>query len=69
MVRWHRTGFRLYWRWLSRNQKVFGRKRISKELRDLIFRSKTARGTVRCDVLQEEPVKRWCAPPVVTMLS
>ena len=38
VVRWHRIGFRLYWRWLSRNGKTFGRKRISKELRDLIFR-------------------------------
>ena len=38
VVRWHRTGFRLYWHWLSRNRKVFGRKRISRELRELIFR-------------------------------
>jgi hypothetical protein len=38
VVRWHRTGFRLYWRWLSRNRRAFGRKRISKELRELIFR-------------------------------
>lgn len=38
IVRWHRTGFRLYWNWLSRHRVVVGRKRISKELRDLIFR-------------------------------
>jgi len=38
VVRWHRTGFRLYWSWLSGHQKAFGRKRISKEVRDLIFR-------------------------------
>ncbi len=38
VVRWHRTGFRLYWSWLSRHRRVFGRKRISKKLRELIFR-------------------------------
>ena len=38
VVRWHRAGFRLYWNWLSRHQSVLGRKRISKELRDLILR-------------------------------
>src|SRR5260370_42527816 len=31
VVRWHRNGFRLYWRWLSRNRRAFGRTRISKE--------------------------------------
>jgi hypothetical protein len=36
VVRWHRTGFRLYWSWLSGQQKAFGRKQISKEVRDLI---------------------------------
>ena len=38
VVRWHRAGFRLYWNWLSRHRVVAGRKRISKELQDLIFR-------------------------------
>src|SRR5712692_4793215 len=38
VVRWHRSGFALYWRALSRARRVFGRKRISKEIRDLIFR-------------------------------
>jgi putative transposase len=37
VVRWHRTGFRLYWRWISRSRRPAGRKRISEELRDLIF--------------------------------
>jgi len=37
-VRWHRSGFVLYWRLISRARRVIGRKRISKELRDLIFR-------------------------------
>jgi transposase InsO family protein len=38
VVRWHRTRFRPYWSWLSGHQKAFGRKQISKEVRDLIFR-------------------------------
>jgi putative transposase len=38
VVRWHRAGFQLYWTWLSRHQFVLGRRRISKELRDLIFK-------------------------------
>jgi putative transposase len=36
-ARWHRAGFRLYWSWLSRHGTVLGRKRISQQLRNLIF--------------------------------
>src|SRR5438309_10121336 len=38
VVRWHRAGFRLYWSWISRVKKQVGRKRLSKEIRNLIFR-------------------------------
>lgn len=38
VVRWHRSGFRAYWTWLSRHRARPGRKRISAELRQLIFR-------------------------------
>jgi transposase InsO family protein len=38
VVRWHRSGFALYWRAISRVRRVIGRKRLSKEVRDLIFR-------------------------------
>ena len=38
VIRWHRAGFRLYWACLSRTQGVGGRKPLTKELRDLIFR-------------------------------
>src|ERR1700719_1340634 len=38
VVNWHRTGFRLYWRWVSRISQAGGRKRVSKEVRALIFR-------------------------------
>jgi len=38
VVGWHRTGFRLYWSAISKTRCVLGRKRISKQVRDLIFR-------------------------------
>src|SRR4029077_8499830 len=34
IVRWHRAGFRAYWRWKSRGRA--GRPRIERELRDFI---------------------------------
>ena len=38
VVNWPRAGFRLYWTWVSRMSQVGGRKRVSKEVRALIFR-------------------------------
>src|ERR1022692_3790972 len=38
VVRWHRVGFRLYWALISKVRSRVGRKRVSKEVRDLIFR-------------------------------
>src|SRR5205814_2865272 len=38
VVNWHRAGFRLYWTWVSKVSQVGGRKRVSKEVRALIFR-------------------------------
>jgi len=37
IVRWHQQGFRLYWRWKSRKDKV-GRPRTDTEIRRLIRR-------------------------------
>ncbi|MGB9105165.1 MAG: integrase core domain-containing protein [Terriglobales bacterium] len=37
VVRWHRTGFRLYWAWLSWHRVRVGRKPTSRDLRALIF--------------------------------
>jgi hypothetical protein len=37
VVRWHRAGFRLYWRWLSRRREL-GRPRIGSQIRQLIER-------------------------------
>ncbi len=34
VIRWHRQGFRAFWRWETRSRG--GRPRISKELRDLV---------------------------------
>ena len=39
LVRWHRAGFRRYWRWKSRN--LEGRPQISADLRALIRRMRT----------------------------
>jgi putative transposase len=38
VVRWHRAGFKLYWAWISRHSVRAGRKCVSRELRELIFR-------------------------------
>jgi transposase InsO family protein len=38
VVRWHRAGFKLYWTWLSRRRIRVGRKCVSSELHELIFR-------------------------------
>lgn len=38
IVRWHRAGFKLYWTWLSRHRIRAGRRCVSLELRQFIFR-------------------------------
>jgi len=38
VVRWHRAGFRLYWKVISRCRKAVGRRPTPKQVRDLIFR-------------------------------
>jgi len=38
VVRWHRSGFRLYWRLISKVRRPIGRRPTAKELRQLIFR-------------------------------
>ena len=37
-MRRHRAGFRLYWSWISGTHEAVGRKPISREVRELIFR-------------------------------
>jgi putative transposase len=59
VVRWHRARFKLYWKWLSRHRTRAGRRCVSKELRELIFR-----------MVAENPT--WGAPRIhgeLTMLG
>jgi putative transposase len=56
VVRWHRSGFGLYWRAISRARRMVGSKKISKEVRDLIFR-----------MVRENPT--WGAPRIHGELS
>src|SRR6516164_4331471 len=37
VVRWHRAGFRMYWRLISKVRRQVGRKQTPKEIRELIF--------------------------------
>jgi hypothetical protein len=45
VVRWHRAGFRLYWRAISKARKPLGRKQTPKEVPELIFRMATENPT------------------------
>lgn len=38
VVRWHRAGFKLYWKWISRHGARAGRRCVSREVKELIFR-------------------------------
>src|SRR5271167_3372756 len=38
VVRWHRSGFRMYWRLISRVRREVGRKQTPREVREWIFR-------------------------------
>ena len=51
VVRWHRYGFGFYWRAISRARRMVGRRKFSKEVRDLIFR-----------MVRENPT--WGAPRI-----
>ena len=54
VIKWHRQGFKLYWRWKSRARKP-GRPPIQRELRDLIRR-----------MSRENPL--WGAPRILSEL-
>jgi putative transposase len=71
VVRWHREGFRKYWHWRSRHP--VGRRRISKELRELILQMTSENPTwgaprIHGELLKlgfevsERTVSRWMRP-------
>jgi putative transposase len=45
VIAWHRAGFRLYWKWLSRTQRNGGRQPTRREIRELIHRMATENPT------------------------
>jgi putative transposase len=56
VVRWHRAGFRLYWRLISRVRKPVGRKPVTKEIRELIFKMVAENPTWRAPRIHGELV-------------
>jgi hypothetical protein len=75
VVRWQRAGFQLYRRFISRVRKSLGRKPVSKEVRELIFRMVAENPTWRAPRIHgelvmlgfdvsERSVSRWmCRAP------
>ncbi len=55
VLRWHRAGFRLFWRWRSRRRGV-GRPKVDREVRDLVRR-----------LCRENPI--WGAPRIQSELT
>jgi putative transposase len=45
VVRWHRAGFQMYWRLISKVRRQVGRRQTPKEVRELIFRMVTENPT------------------------
>jgi putative transposase len=56
VIRWHRAGFQLYWRLLSRARKPLGRRPISREIRELIFQMVAENPTWRAPRIHDELV-------------
>jgi putative transposase len=70
VVRWHRGGFRLYWKLISKVRRPAGRRQTSKEVRELIFRMVAENPTwgaprIHAEVLMlgfevsERTISRW----------
>jgi putative transposase len=56
VVRWHRAGFRLYWRLISRVRRPIGRRQTPKQLRQLIFRMVAENPTWGAPRIHREPL-------------
>src|SRR6202007_118013 len=74
VVRWHRGGFRLYWKLISKARGPVGRRQTSKEIQELIFRMVVEKSTwgaprIHGDLLMlgfdvsERTVSRWKRAP------
>jgi hypothetical protein len=57
VVAWHRAGFRLYWKWLSRAKRIGGRNCVSQEIQALIFRMAAENPTWGAPRIQGELLK------------
>jgi len=57
VVRWHRAGWRLYWRWRSRSRSRGGRPRLSPEVRDLIGRASSENPLWGSERIRDELLK------------
>ena len=55
VIAWHRQGFKLYWRWKSRNAKP-GRPKVEREIRDLVRRMSRDNPTWGAPRIQSELV-------------
>src|SRR3984893_7410326 len=56
VARWHRTGFRMYWRLISRVRTQVGRRRTPKEVRELIFQMVAENPTWGAPRIHGEPL-------------
>ena len=56
VVRWHRNGFRMYWRLISRGRTQVGRRRTRKEVREWIFRMVAEPNVGRCAYRKFRPI-------------
>ena len=54
VVRWHRAGFQLYWRLISRARKPMGRRPVTQEIRELIFKMMAENPTWRAPRIHAE---------------
>ena len=61
VVKWHRQGFKFYWRWKSRHGKP-GRPKLDAEIRDLLRHDR--RRVVHFNVT-EHPTEQWSAQQMV----
>ena len=62
VVDWHRAGFRLYWKWLSRARQRDGRKPVSQEIRAWIFRMAAENPIWGAPRIHGELLQRSCLP-------